>query len=111
MTGDSRWPDGKNESDTERDGAFSYSGEWHAFSIGVAVGFAAVFPAPKLKGFVFNVAGLSGTSRSQAIKEAKSESWYALGGVMFGAVIAVGIAGALVVLGLGVNVPVPAALL
>ena len=89
-----------HESDSKNDGAFSYSGEWHSFAVGAGVGFASVMPVPKLKRFVFDhVLGLDAEApRTAALKEARREGWYALGGVLFGAVLAVacllGVAGA-----------------
>lgn len=37
-------PDGSTEDATERDGAFSYAGEWHAFTIGVYRGLVTYKP-------------------------------------------------------------------
>lgn len=90
---DRPWPlnliSGPSEDATPRDGAFSYSGEWHAFFIGAGVGFAAVMPSARLREFVFRVVGFDGTglSRTAAVREAKDESWYALGGVVVGAML------------------------
>lgn len=39
-----RLPDGADESDTERDGFLSYSGEWHSFTIGVYRGLTVLRP-------------------------------------------------------------------
>lgn len=75
----------KTEADSERDGAFSYSSEVHAFVIAMAVGFVTVFPSSRLRRFVYEATGLDGDwSRSKAMKEVKKESWYALGGMMLG---------------------------
>lgn len=83
------WPlnkvSGASESDTDYDGPFSYSGEWHAFTLGLGIGFASVMPVPKLKAFVFRTVGLKTDTRTGAIAEARRESWYALGGVILGA--------------------------
>lgn len=41
------WTGGATEeSDTERDGVMSYSGEWHAFASGVRKGFTGLKPKP-----------------------------------------------------------------
>lgn len=99
-------PDGATEGDTDRDGVLSYAGEWHALEVGFAVGFASVVPYPKLKRFVFAIVGLGADmTRTQAFKEAKRESWYALTGVVLGAVV--GLAFQAVALYLGVAVMVP----
>ena len=83
-------PDAPTESDSEYDGFGSYSSEWHAMGIGFAVGFASVMPIPRLKRFVFGVVGLKGeTTRSKAMREARKESWYALGAVIAGALFGV----------------------
>lgn len=87
---DRPWPlseiSGASESDTDYDGPFSYSGEWHAFTLGLGVGFASVMPVPKLRQFVFRTVGLGDDqTRTGAIAEARRESWYALGGVVLGA--------------------------
>lgn len=80
-------PDGPTEDSTERDGVLSYAGEWHALAIGFAVGFASVVPIPKVRKFVFEIVGLGGDmTRTKAFKEAKSESWYAFGGMALGTV-------------------------
>jgi hypothetical protein len=82
--------DAEKESDSEYDGFLSYSSEWHALSIGYAIGFASVMPVPGLKRFVFRlVFGTGEVSRTQAIKEAKKESWYALGGIPLGAILGI----------------------
>jgi hypothetical protein len=78
-------PDAPTESDSEYDGFASYSSEWHAMGIGFAVGFASVMPVPRLKRFVFGVVGLGDETRSKAMREARKESWYALGAVIAGA--------------------------
>lgn len=85
-------PDGPTEASTERDGAFSYSSEWHAFTVGFGVGVAAVFPSKRLRRFVWDVTGLSSDSRTGALKEARKESWYALGGMVFGMAYGVALA-------------------
>lgn len=78
-------PDGPTEESTERDGAFSYAGEVHAFVIGFGVGVAAVTPVPQVRRFVWELVGLDVEhTRTDAMLEAKSESWYALGGMYFG---------------------------
>lgn len=89
-------PDGKTEEDTHRDGVLSYAVEWHAFTIGIAVGFASVLPLPKLRAFVYHAVGLYGDgdcdgidTRTQAMKEVRQESHYALGGALIGATLAV----------------------
>lgn len=85
-------PDGPTEDSTDRDGAFSYAGEWHAFFTGVGVGMAAVVPSKKFKRFVWYALSID-TLRddevevSDAMAEARSEGWYAMGGVVFGVVL------------------------
>ena len=78
-------PDAPTEQASGHDGAFSYASETHAFAVGFGVGFASVMPVPRLKRFVFGVVGLGDETRSKAMREARKESWYALGGVAFGA--------------------------
>lgn len=98
MRGPVRWladwlsgVDAATEAESPRSGAFSYSVEWHAFQIGLAVGFAAFVPSREVKAFIFNNLGydISGeTPRLAAMAEAKQESWYASGGLIVGAILA-----------------------
>jgi hypothetical protein len=80
-------PDASSESETARNGAFSYATEFHAFAIGVLVGFAAVLPSRRLRRFAWDVVGIEGDARSDALREAKAKSWYAAGGVLVGALV------------------------
>lgn len=80
----------KTEAQSARDGAFSYSGEWHAFSIGFAVGTAEVMASKRLTRFVYGIIGIKHTGDAERIqttkvfREARREGWYALGGVFVG---------------------------
>ena len=82
-------PDAPTEQASGHDGAFSYASETHAFAVGFGVGFASVMPVPRLKRFVFGVVGLGDETRSKAMREARKESWYALGAVIAGALFGV----------------------
>lgn len=92
-------PDHARESDSDYNGAFSYAGEWHAFSIGLAVGLTAVLPIPRAQKFVNSVLELEAETRSGALREARDESWYALGGMVVG--ILAGLVAYLYLLSLG----------
>lgn len=77
-------PDGPTEESTERDGAFSYAGEWHAFAIGFAVGIASVTPVKRQRQFVWRTIGIDADTATDAMREARKESWYAVGGMALG---------------------------
>lgn len=85
----SELPDGPTEASTDRDGAFSYATEWHAFAVGLAIGYVAVLPAPRLARTVYAILGIEQPTRSKAMAEAKAESWYAAGGVVAGGLLGV----------------------
>lgn len=87
-------PDAPTEGDTERNGAFSYAGEFHAFAIGAFAGLAAALsygtalqPAG-LAAFLGVVAVALGLSKSErfrnslAVGEVEKEPWYAAGGAV-----------------------------
>lgn len=80
-------PDASSEEATARNGAFSYASEFHAFAIGLLVGFAAALPSKRLRRFAWRLVGLDTDARSDALREAKAESWYAAGGVIIGALV------------------------
>lgn len=74
-----RGMDAAYEEDSERDGAFSYAAEWHAFSIGFYEG---------LKDFkAFD--GLD--AQAQQNKDVKAEPHYARGGYVVGSFLRVAI--------------------
>ena len=79
-------PDAGSEDETERDGAFSYASEWHAFFLGIGIGMATVMPVPYFRRFVWLATGLAETDpgRTEAIREIQKESWYAVGGAVLG---------------------------
>jgi uncharacterized protein YfaA (DUF2138 family) len=77
-------PDDPTGADSDRDGAFSYAGEWHAFTIGAGVGVATALPSTTAARFLYSVIGIRADSRTDAMREAKAESWYAVGGLMVG---------------------------
>lgn len=80
-------PDGATEEETARDGAFSYATEWHAFTLGVAIGVAMIIPSRRLNQFVWYAVGfetIDEKTRSDALRQVRQESWYALGGVVCG---------------------------
>ena len=77
-------PDSPSEDASGYDGAFSYATEFHAFGIGLALGFVSAIPVPKLRKFVYRIVGLGESRRSFAIREARAESPYALFGVILG---------------------------
>lgn len=81
-------PDGRSESDTERNGLLSYAGEWHALILGLLAGITSgVTGEPALAmtvaGYVFGESKGNG----KAFREIKSEPWYAAGGVIIGYII------------------------
>lgn len=87
-------PDEPTESETDRDGAFSYATEVHAFTVGYAAGLVAVLPVPRLARLTYQILQVEHPSRSGAIAEARAESWYALGGIALGVLSGVAILGA-----------------
>lgn len=82
-------PDAATESETTRNGAFSYAGEFHAFAIGLLVGLAMGLPSKRLRRFAWRTVGLECDCRTDAMKEARAESWYAAGGVAIGFALAI----------------------
>lgn len=80
-------PDGARESDTQRDGLFSYAGEWHSFIIaGVATLVGGWAMATLLVGAIINEQVRSPPGRLNPVvyKELRREPWYGLGGVVGG---------------------------
>lgn len=76
-------PDSSDESETERDGAFSTRREIHATVLGLAVGLATGLTGSYELGglFVFAVLGAKlGGLKSDALAEIQSEPWYAAAG-------------------------------
>ena len=78
-----------SESDTERDGAFSYHAETHAAGIGAGVGVTAAATGEyRLAGVVVSMA--FGTNRGETaldpkvIEDIRQEPHYALGGLVAG---------------------------
>lgn len=77
------------ESDTERDGLFSYDGEVHAFFIGVGAGLASLAPGV-VKRFMFRVLGINtDTKRRDVAHEVSAEPWYVMGGYFLGVTLGV----------------------
>lgn len=82
----------QTESDTARDGLLSYRSEWHALTLGVAIGLAMLVPSANLRRVVWYAIGietLEAEKRSKALREIRKESWYALGGVVLGVLLGV----------------------
>jgi len=92
--------DAPTESDSERNGVFSYAGEYHAFAIGAGAGaVAALGTNPELAAAVVAVA-LGGSSVEAArnrlkgkkvVEEVSTEPWYSIGGVALGYAIGLSI--------------------
>jgi hypothetical protein len=86
-------PDAPTEDGTERDGFLSYAKEWHALAIGFGAGLAGSATGRwELLAVVAMLAlGLGGASRvSKTVAiNVKKEPWYALGGLIFGAVLGI----------------------
>lgn len=88
-------PDAAEESGTDRDGVLSYAGEWHALFVGLAAGMVAILTGQY--GLLLAVAaaalGIEGLARAgkirnvKAVGEIRREPWYALAGLVLGAVI------------------------
>lgn len=97
----------QSESQTERDGFLSYAGEFHAITIGIAIGaYAAISKDPLLVKAMFGLAlGLGAMSGSQrrlrkalrktgapeklesAIGEVRREPWYSAGGTILSFIV------------------------
>lgn len=67
-------PDEPNEEDTERDGAFSYAGEWHAFTIGVYRGLTTLRP-------------WEDEVPDEEYQDVADEPWYYRGGFVLGTIL------------------------
>lgn len=86
-------PDAPKEEATERDGLLSYAGEWHALVIGLVVGTVATLTGHYVLMVVVVGAALGlslgrrcGTTRRvPALGEIRREPWYALFGLILGA--------------------------
>ena len=84
-----RGADASREADSPRSGVLSYAVEWHALQVGFAVGFASTQADPRVKRYIYHVVGLpidAETSRREAIRQSRAESWYATSGLLGGAV-------------------------
>lgn len=77
-----------DESSSDYDGFMSHDGEWHAFVVGFGAGFAGTLPSPKLRDYTYRVIGQYEPEVTLAMAESKSESWYAIAGVIVGACFA-----------------------
>lgn len=64
-------PDGAEESDTDRDGLLSYSGEWHALTIGVYRGLTTLKP-------------WDDSVPRDRYEDVREEPWYYKGGFVLG---------------------------
>jgi len=84
-------PDGPTEESTDRDGVLSYAKEWHALFIGLGAGLAAATTGRyELLALVATIAlGIGGASEASApvAKNVKKEPWYALAGLLIGAIL------------------------
>lgn len=78
-----------DESSSDRNGFISHQGEWHALVLGFGAGFTGVFPSRKLRDYTYRVLGTYEDEVTLAMAEARSESWYAVGGVLLGAFVAI----------------------
>lgn len=79
-----------SEEETDRNGLLSWSGEYHALEIGLAVGFlAAVSGRWELAVLVATVALGARKAQDKTLREVAHEGWYALSGLLVGAVIGV----------------------
>jgi hypothetical protein len=79
-----------SEKESDRDGLLSWSGEYHALEIGLAVGFlAGVSGRWELAVLVATVALGARKAQDKTLREVAHEGWYALSGLLVGAVIGV----------------------
>ncbi|PSP80181.1 hypothetical protein BRC81_03035 [Halobacteriales archaeon QS_1_68_20] len=88
-----RGADAPTEDDSDRDGVFSYAGEYHAAVIGLGAGFAAAILArPEIAGAVIAVAlgtptanKVVGKLRGRGVvRELRREPWYGVGATLVG---------------------------
>lgn len=83
--------DSATEHPPPHDGAFSYAVEYHAFMVGLILGIVNVAPVPRIREFTYAILGLGGDwKRSEALKQAKQESWYAAFGIVIGMLLGLG---------------------
>lgn len=90
-----------SESDREFNGFVSYSAEWHMLAVGLSFGvFSALTTAWVTVAFILVAIGIIPLSElykladapvPQGIKEMRKEPHYAIGGALFGYVLAIGI--------------------
>lgn len=90
-------PDSPHESGTDRDGFLSYAKEWHALTIGFGAGLAAATTGRwELLAVIAALAlGVGGASKVSDLvaRNVKKEPWYALGGLIFGALLGIAASG------------------
>lgn len=91
-------PDSGTESSTDRDGFLSYATEWHALTLGLALGVSIQSQGQlqRASQLVFSMLGLAKTRRSwnkKMLREGKKEPWYFLGGMVIGLLAALVLTG------------------
>jgi hypothetical protein len=76
------------ESDSARDGLLSYAVEWHALTVGIAVGFVAgVTGRWELAGIAVGIVlGVRAAPAPKKLRQLRREPWYALGGLVIGVI-------------------------
>lgn len=73
-----------SESDSTRDGLLSYSSEWHALTVGLAVGLVAGLSGSWQLAVVAVAITLGLRAAPGPLGQLRHEPWYALGGVVIG---------------------------
>jgi hypothetical protein len=81
-------PDAANESESERDGFLSYSGEWHAVAVGAFFGFVfAATGTPAVSVFAFLVFSGKAKASNNHLRDAAKEVAYSGGAFVVFAVV------------------------